>query len=66
MLRRKKFTRVEILVLCVFAMLLLAAGIVGIYLAVGRAVHWRLALASFGILAIAALYFLAAKRGRPL
>jgi hypothetical protein len=65
MLRRKKFTRVEILILCVFALLLLAAGLGGIYLGVAR-VHWRLALASLGILVIAALYFLAAKSGRPL
>jgi hypothetical protein len=65
MLRRKKFTRVEILILCVLALLLLAAGLGGIYLGVARA-HWRLALASLGILVIAALYFLAAKRGRPL
>jgi hypothetical protein len=65
MLRRKKFTRIEILILCVLAMLLLAAGLVGIYLGVGRA-HWRLALTSLGVLVIAALYFLAAKRGRPL
>ena len=65
MLRRKKFTRVEILILCVLTMLLLAAGLGGIYLAVGRA-HWRLALASLGVLVIAALYVVAAKRGRPL
>jgi len=65
MLRRKKFTRVEILILCVLAMLVLAAGLGGIYLGVDRA-DWRLALASLGILIIAALYFLAAKRGRPL
>jgi len=44
---------------------MLAAGVGGIFLAVGRA-HWKLALASFGILAIAAVYLLAAKRGRPL
>lgn len=46
-------------------MLLLAAGLGGIYLAVDRA-HWRLALASLGVLVIAALYVVAAKRGRPL
>jgi hypothetical protein len=65
MLRRKKFTRIEILILCVLALLLLAAGLGGIYLGVARA-RWELALASLGILVIAALYFLAAKRGRPL
>jgi hypothetical protein len=65
MLRRKRFTRVETLILCVLALLLLAAGLGGIFLAVGRA-HWRLALASSGILVIAALYLVAAKRGGPL
>jgi len=44
---------------------MLAAGVGGIFLAVGQA-HWRLALASGGILAIAAVYLLAAKRGSPL
>ena len=65
MLRRKRFTRFEIIILCFLATLMLAAGVGGIFLAVGRA-HWRLALASFGILAIAAVYLLAAKRGMPL
>jgi hypothetical protein len=65
MLRRKRFTRIETLILCVLALLLLAAGLGGIFLAVGRA-HWRLALASLGILVIAAIYLVAAKRGRPL
>jgi len=65
MLRSKRFTRLEIVILCVLATLMLAAGVGGIFLAVGRA-HWKLALASFGILAIAAVYLLAAKRGRPL
>jgi hypothetical protein len=65
MLRRKRFTRLEIVILCALATLMLAAGVGGIFLAVERA-HWRLALASFGILAIAAVYLLAAKRGAPL
>ena len=65
MLRSKRFTRLEIVILYVLATLMLAAGVGGIFLAVGRA-HWKLALASFGILAIAAVYLLAAKRGRPL
>lgn len=65
MLRRKRFTRFETITLCFLGTLMLVAGIVGICLAVGRA-HWRLALASFGILAIATVYLLAAKRGMPL
>ncbi len=65
MLRRKRFTRVETLILCVLALLLLPACLGGIFLAVGGG-HWRLALASLAILLIAALYIVAAKRGRPL
>jgi len=65
MLRRKPFTRLEIILLCFFATLLLVAGVGGIFLAVGMA-HWRLALASFGVLGLATVYLLAAKRGMPL
>jgi TRAP-type uncharacterized transport system fused permease subunit len=65
MLRRKRFTRIEIVILCVLGMVLLAAGLGGVFLTMGRP-HWRLALASLGILIIAALYLVAAKRGRPL
>jgi hypothetical protein len=65
MLQRKKFTRLETLLLCFFRMLMLMAGFGGIFLALGRA-HGRFALASFGLLVIAAVYLLAAKRGRPL
>ena len=63
MLRRKRFTRVEIM--CLFATLLLVSGVGGFFLAVGMA-HWRLALASFCVLGLAAVYILAAKRGMPL
>ena len=65
MLRSKRFTRLEIVILYVLATLMLTAGVGGIFLAVGQA-HLRLALASGGILAIAAVYLLAAKRGSPL
>jgi hypothetical protein len=65
MLRPKKFSRSETVILCLLGALLLAAGAIGIYLAVEH-VHWILALASAGILGLAALYFLAARRGRPL
>jgi hypothetical protein len=65
MLRPKKFTRFETVILRVIAALLLAAGSVGVLLGIARS-HWRLALASAGVLSLAALYFLAARRGRPL
>jgi hypothetical protein len=65
MLRRKRFSRVEIIILCILAGLLLAAGLGGLFLAAGRA-HWRLSLASIGVLSIGVLYLLAAKRGKPL
>ena len=65
MLRRKRFTRFEIVLLCFFAALLLIAVAGGIFLAAWH-FHWRLALASFGVLGIAVVYILAAKRGMPL
>jgi hypothetical protein len=65
MLRRKKFTRFEIILLYFFATMLFVAGAGGVFLAAGRG-HWRVALASFGILGIATVYLVAAKRGMPL
>jgi hypothetical protein len=65
MLRRKRFTRFEIVLLCFFAALLLVAAAGGIFLAAWLS-HWRLALASFGVLGLATVYVLAAKRGMPL
>jgi len=65
MLRRKRFTRLEIILLCFFAAVLLVAGVSGIFLA-AKTAHWRLALVSFGVLGLATVYFLAAKRGMPL
>jgi hypothetical protein len=65
MLRRNRFKRFEIILLCFFASILLLAGAGGFFLAVEMA-HWKLALASAGILGMAAVYFVAARRGRPL
>jgi hypothetical protein len=65
MLRRKKFTRFEIVLLCFFAALLMVAGTCGIFLAAWQ-FHWRLALASYGVLGLATVYIPAAKRGMPL
>ena len=65
MIRRGKFTRVEAVILWVFASLLVVAGGTGLFLSAGHR-HWRLALASLGILGIAAIYGLAGRRGRPL
>ena len=55
----------ETVILCVFAVVILAAGFTGLFLGLGHA-HWRLGLASVGVLVIAAVYLVAAKRGRPL
>jgi hypothetical protein len=65
MLRPKKFHPFETLILFGISVLLLGAGIVGLFLAFQRA-HWSLALASGGILILATIYLCAAKRGRPL
>jgi hypothetical protein len=65
MIRRGKFTRVEVVILWAFASLLVVAGGTGLFLSAGHG-HWRLALASLGILGIAAIYGLAARRGKPL
>ena len=65
MLRRKKFRFSESVMLLGIALLLLGAGTVGVVLALQRA-HWRLALVSGGILVIAGIYLVAARRGKPL
>ena len=65
MLRRGKFNRVEAIVLCVFVVVILAAGLVGLFLAVSHS-DWRIALGSLGVLVIGAVYLLAARRGKPL
>ena len=65
MLRRRKFSRVESIIVRGFVVALLAAGLVGLFLALDRA-DWRIALGSVGVLVIGAIYLLAAKRGKPL
>jgi hypothetical protein len=65
MIRRGKFTRVEAVILWVLASLLVVASGTGLFLSAGHG-HWRLAFASLGILGIAAIYGLAARRGKPL
>ena len=64
MLRSKKFRPFESMILRGIALLLLGVGIAGVFLALQRA-NWRLALASGGILVLAAVYLCAARRGRP-
>ncbi len=65
MLRPKKLRPFEVKILSGMALLLLAAGIIGTLLAVYKA-DWRILFASLGVGALAVLYFLAARRGRPL
>jgi uncharacterized membrane protein YqjE len=65
MLRPKKFRPFEVRILWGIALLLAAVGMVGTVLAIYRA-DWRLLLPSAGIGGLAALYVLAARRGRPL
>jgi hypothetical protein len=65
MLRRKKFSRMEILFLRVVAALIFAAGLAGVWFGLRRG-QWSLTLASMGTLGIAAVYLIAARRGNPL
>ena len=65
MLRRKKFRPFETIILRTIGLLLVAAGVTGLVLAIQRA-HWRLGLASAGLFVLAAIFLVAAKRGRPL
>jgi hypothetical protein len=65
MLRPRQFRSFETAILAVIAVLLLGAGVVGLFLAL-REAHWRLGLASGGILVLASVFFWAARRGRAL
>jgi hypothetical protein len=65
MLRSKKLRPFEVKILAGMALLLLAAAIIGMILGVKRG-DWRILCASLGIGTLAGLYFLAARRGRPL
>lgn len=65
MLRSKRFRPFEVIILVAVGLLLVTAAIVGAVLAITRD-DWRILIASAGIGGLAAVYFLAAKRGRPL
>lgn len=65
MLRPKKLRRYERVLLCCFGLLLLGAGLIGALLAFGAA-YWRFAAAGVAMIGLAGLYFVAAKRGKPL
>jgi hypothetical protein len=65
MLRPKKFRPFEKTILFGIALVLLSAGLIGVFLAIQRA-HSRLALAGVGLLVLAAIYLFAIWRGRPL
>ena len=65
MLRRRKFTRAEQLLVWVLSALIGAAAFAGLGVAVVRG-EWRLIVPSAGVLVIGGIYALAAWRGRPL
>ena len=65
MLRSKNFRPFEVRILSGIALLLMGAAVVGIVLAIYRA-DWRILVASAGVGGLAALYFFAVRRGRPL
>jgi hypothetical protein len=65
MLRPKKLRPFEVKILWGMAIVLLAAAFVGTLFGIYRA-DWRMLLASLGIGALAVLYLLAARGGRPL
>jgi len=65
MLRRKKFRPSEKKILFAIGLVLLTAGLVGVFLAVQQS-QWRLGIVSIGILAIAAVYLNGSRRGWPL
>jgi uncharacterized membrane protein YoaK (UPF0700 family) len=64
-LRSKKFRRFELIIISVIGLLLVTAAVVGAVLGVVRG-DWRVLLASAGIGALAAVYLIASRRGRPL
>jgi hypothetical protein len=64
-LRRGKLRKVELWLIWLIGLGLFAAGITGMTLAVLR-LDWRSGLAGAGMVALAAIYFAAAIRRRPL
>jgi hypothetical protein len=65
MLRPRKFRPFELRILSGIALLLMGACLGGLVLAIYRS-DWRMLLASAAVGGLAALYFCAARRGRPL
>lgn len=65
MLRRGKFGRTETGLVWMIALGLFAAGGTGIALAVARG-EWKIGLLGAGVIALGAIYLLAALRRRPL
>jgi hypothetical protein len=65
MLRRKKFRPSEKKILFAIGLVLLAAGLVGVFLAIQQS-QWRLGIVSIGVLAIAAAYLNGTRHGWPL
>jgi hypothetical protein len=64
-LRRRKFTRAEQLLVWTLSVLIGAAALAGLGVAAVRG-EWRLVLPSVGVLVVGGIYALAAWRGRPL
>ena len=65
MLRPQKFRPYERVILCCLGLLLLGAGLVGALIAF-EAAYWRFAAVGVATIGLAVVYFLAAKRGKPL
>jgi hypothetical protein len=65
MLRPQKLRPYERVLLCCFGLLLFGAGLIGALLAF-QAAYWRCAAAAVAAIGLAGVYFLAAKRGKPL
>ena len=65
MLRPQKFRPYERVFLYCLGVLLFGTGLVGALLAF-EAAYWRFAAAGVATIGLAAVYFLAAKRGKPL
>jgi hypothetical protein len=64
-LRPNKFRPFETRILWVIALLLIGAGVVGVVLAAQHG-NWRMLIASVGVVGLAMVYALAARRGKPL
>ena len=65
MLRSTKFRPFEKRILWAIALLLICAGGAGVVLAIRRG-DWRILIASIGVLGLALIYILAARRGKPI